>query len=80
MESKIVIFKLKPGDPVFALTKGAISREEGTTSKGGAGFIFGGKGVSLPSDLIMLIIILAVVPLNNCRSFSNKEGKKEIIF
>jgi hypothetical protein len=77
MESKIVIFKLKPGDPVFALTKGAISREEGTTSKGGAGFIFGGKGVSLPSDLIMLIIILAVVPLIIVAALAIKKAKKK---
>jgi hypothetical protein len=77
MESKIVIFKLKPGDPVFALTKGAISREEGTTSKGGTGFIFGGKGVSLPSDLIMLIIILAVVPLIIVAALAIKKAKKK---
>jgi hypothetical protein len=77
MESKIVIFKLKPGDPVFALTKGAISREEGTTSKDGAGFIFGGKGVSLPSDLIMLIIILAVVPLIIVAALAIKKAKKK---
>jgi hypothetical protein len=77
MESKIIIFKLKPGDPVFALTKGAISREEGTTSKGGAGLIFGGKGVSLPSDLIMLIIILAVVPLIIVAALAIKKAKKK---
>ena len=82
MQAKVIVFQIKPGDPVFALTKSKITTgggQSGTTSSSGGGqggttSLAGGFNLMniLPYLLISTIIIVITVSMIKRRSKRNK--------